>query len=1051
MISGFFIDRPRFAFVISIVMTLAGTVALFTLPVTQYPDVTPGQVSISATYTGADAQTVQETVIQPIEAQVNGVKRLLYITSTATDTGSASINAVFDIGTDGDANTVNTQNRVNWADSQLPQDVRRQGVTVKEQSPSMLMVIAVHSPDGAYDSLFLNNLATINIKDELARISGVGSVDLLGELTYAIRIWLDPDRMASLNITVDEVSSALEAQNVQVSAGALGDAPGASEGKFRYALQTQGRLSSPEEFGQIIVRSTDKGEQVKLKDIARIELGSESYKSSSLYDGKPAALLAVYQLANSNGIEIARKCKEKLKELKPTFPPGVDYAFSYDTTLFIEASIAEVKETLIEAVICVILITWLFLQNWRATLVPSIAIPVSLVGTFAVMSVIGYSINLITLFGLILAIGVVVDDAIVVTENVTRLIEQEGLSPRDAAWKSMEEVTGPVIATTAVLLAMFVPICFLPGITGVIFRQFGVTISVAVSLSTVNALTLSPALCSLILRKGATGGSNFFLFRWFNVVFDWSTVRYGKVANFFIHHLSAVLISIALLVFGCWKLYDILPTGFIPDEDQGALFINVQLPDAASLSRTSAIVDRLDKAIRKVPGVEHTMAVPGYSILTSSQASNNALVLVKLTPWSVRKTPELAQEAIRMKLQELAKAEPGAVIMAFGTPTIPGIGNMGGFSFVVEDTTGTHPARLQAAVEKLCRAASAHPAIAGAISPFRASTPQVFLDIDREKAMKLGISISSINTLLQALTGTTYVNDINKFGKVYKVELQGDSPYRENVEQLLNFRVRNSKGEMVPLSSIASVSRRFAPQYLNRFNLYSSATISGAAAPGHSSGEAMNAMEQIAKENLPPGMKYDWTDMSYQEKVAGAPIKIAGLEIPVMAVIIGLALLFMYLFLVAQYESWMIPVAVLLSVPVAFFGSLLFLWIGHVENNLYTQVGFILLFGIACKTAILIVEFAKVQHENGKSITEAALYAANLRFRAVLMTAFSFVLGVMPLVVATGAGAASRISLGTAVFGGMLVAAVVGTLLIPSFYVVIQRLTEFCGGGKATK
>ena len=1048
MISGFFIDRPRFAFVISIVMTLAGIVALFTLPVAQYPNITPGVVSVTTSYPGADAKTVQETVIQPIETQLNGVKRLLYINSTATDTGSAVINAVYDIGTDGDANTVNTQNRVNWANAQLPDEVRRQSVIVKEKSPSMLMVIAVYSPDNSYDSLFLNNFASINLKDELARINGVGSVDLLCSLTYAMRIWLDPDRMAALNITVSEVSAALKAQNVQVSAGALGDAPGASEANFRYSVQTQGRLSTPEAFGNIIVRATGRGEQVKLKDIAKIELGSESYASSSTYNGKPAALLAVYQLPSANGVDIAKQCRKKLEELKFTFPQGVTYGVAYDTTDFILASIDEVKQTLIEAVLLVILITWFFLQDWRSTLVPTLAIPVSLIGTFAAMSVIGYSINLITLFGLILAIGVVVDDAIVVVENVARLMEEEKLSPREAAWKSMEEVTGPVIATTAVLLAMFVPICFLPGITGVIFRQFGITISVAVAISSVNALTLSPALCAMLMKQGTGGGSNFILFRWFNRFFEWLTEKYGTVANFFIRHITALMVVLVLLVWGCWRFYGILPAGFIPEEDQGSLFVSVQLPEAASLSRTTAIVNRLDEKIRKIPGVAETMSVPGFSILTSSQASNNAFILVCLKPWSERTSPDLTQNAIRAKLQMIAKDEPGALIMAFGTPSIPGIGSTGGFSFVIEDTTGTHPQRLQEAVDRVCMAARKSPAIAGAVSTFRAATPQVYLEIDREKAMKLGVSISDINSVLQGFTGSTYANDINKFGKVYKVLLQADSPYRRNPEQLLSFRVRNQKGEMVPLSTLGRLERRFAPQYLNRFNLYSSAVISGAPAPGYSSGEAMKAMEMAAKENLPPGMKFDWTDMSYQEKAAGAPVKFAGMEIPVMAVIIGLALLFMYLFLVAQYESWMIPVAVLLSVPVAFFGSLLFLWFGKVENNLYTQVGFILLFGIACKTAILIVEFAKVQHENGKTIGEAALFAAKLRFRAVLMTALSFVLGVMPLVQATGAGAASRVSLGTAVFGGMLVAAVGGTLLIPAFYAAVQKLVECCAGKK---
>ena len=1050
MISKFFIDRPRFAFVISIVITLAGIVALFTLPVTQYPDITPGQVSISATYPGADAKTVQETVIQPIEAQVNGVKRMIYMSSNATDTGAATITVTFDIGTDGDSNTVNTQNRVNWASAQLPEEVRRQSVIVKEKSPSMLLVIALFSPDGRYDDLFLSNYASIYLKDELARIPGVGEVQLLGEHKYSMRIWLDPERMAGMNMTVDEVTNALKQQNVQVSAGALGEAPTGGNGIFRYALQTQGRLSEVSEFEEIVVRSTPDGAQVKLKNIAEVELGAENYSSTGTYNGKPAALLAVYQLNEANGIQIREACAARLEELKAYFPEGIDYGIPFDTTSFITASIDEVAMTLIIAVILVVAITYLFLQDWRSTVVPTLAIPVSLIGTFAVLLVIGYTINLITLFALILAIGIVVDDAIVVIENVNRLMEEEHLSPKQAAVKSMEEVTGPVIATTAVLLAMFIPICFLPGITGEMYRQFGITIAVSVVISSVNALTLSPALCSILLKPVEPGGKKFFLFRWFNGGFERLTGGYIRLVRLIVRRALFALVLFAVIVFGCYWFYVNLPTGFIPEEDQGKLFVNIQLPDAASFDRTQAFTERVVEEVRKVDGVVDVLGVAGYSILTGSQASNNSMVLVSLLPWKERKSPELSQDAIQRKLQALLNRDPGAVVQVFGLPTIQGIGTTGGFSFVVEDTTGTYPERLETAVNDLCAAARQNPAIGSAYSTFRAQVPQVFLNIDREKAFKLGVAISDINTALQGLTGYTYVNDFNKFGKVYKVEIQATARARRTVPDVRGIYVPNSQGEMVPLGTLVEVEQRLSPQYLNRYNMYSSATINGSNAPGYSTGQAMEAMEELARQILPEGMKFDWTDMSYQEKAANQPVRLGGgVSLNMTMIIFSLALLFMYLFLVAQYESWMIPVAVLLSVPIAFFGSLLFLWVMNVENNIYTQVVFVLLFGLACKTAILIVEFAKVSHEQGKSIFDAAVEAAKLRFRAVLMTAISFILGVLPLVVATGAGAASRVSLGSAVFGGMIVAAIGGTLLVPMFYAVVQRLIEFRRGKNA--
>ncbi|MGE4564611.1 MAG: efflux RND transporter permease subunit, partial [Victivallaceae bacterium] len=671
MISRFFIERPRFAFVISIVITLAGLVAIFTLPVTQYPNIAPSLVSVSTVYPGADALTVQETVIQPLETQINGVKKMLYIASSATDTGMASITVTFGIGTDGDLNTVNTQNRVNWASAQLPEEVRRQSVIVKEKSSNMLQVITVHSPGGTYDSLFLNNFATITLKDELARIPGVGDVQVLGELKYAMRIWLNPDKLASLKMSVEEVTAAIKAQNVQVSAGAVGDAPADSGQRFRYSIQTQGRMTDVQEFENIVVRSTHSGEQVKLRDIARVELGAENYGSTGSFNGKPAALLAIYQLSEANGLDIAQQVREKIASLKPQFPEDVECSIPFDSTEFITASIDEVVVTLFEAVLLVILVTYLFLQDWRSTLVPTAAIPVSLIGTFAVMLLIGFSINLITLFGLILAIGIVVDDAIVVIENINRLMEEEKLSPKDAAVKSMEQVTGPVIATTLVLLAMFIPVCFLPGITGEMYRQFGITISVAVVISSINALTLSPALSALILKPAGAGGvrRKFILFRWFDRFFDAMTRGYGKLVGPVVRKAFLMLLFYAgLTVLSLW-MYNRLPTGFIPDEDQGKIFVNIQLPDAASLPRSVAVTEKVIEIAKAEPMIESVIAVPGFSILTSSQASNNSLLILSLKPWKDRTTAERSQDAVLRRLLNKFATIQEAAVAAFGMPS----------------------------------------------------------------------------------------------------------------------------------------------------------------------------------------------------------------------------------------------------------------------------------------------------------------------------------------------------------------------------------------------
>jgi len=1032
MLSKFFIDRPRFAFVIAIIICIAGGISISQLPISQYPDITPSMVKINATYPGADAETVLKTVVENIETQVNGVKRMMYISSTSSDDGTAVITVTFPAGTSGDINTVNVQNNESIAEPQLPQEVKNQGIIVKEKSPNILVVITLYSPKGTYDSIFLSNYVNIYINDEIRRITGVGDTSVLGAADYSMRMWLNPDKMADMNLSVTDIINSIKQQNVQVSAGALGDAPCNNDQAFRYTIQTQGRFETAKQFENIVVKAMPGGDNVKMSDVARVELGAENYNQEGMLNNTPASLLCVYQLPEANGIQIADACRKKLEELKKRFPPDLEYGIQYDTTKFIRASIKEVVITLFEAVFLVILVTFIFLQDWRATLVPTIAIPVSLIGTFAFLYALGYSINLITLFGLVLAIGIVVDDAILVIESVNKMIEQDHLSPKEAAKKTMELVSGPVIATTAVLLAMFVPVCFLPGITGEMYRQFGVTISVAVSISAINALTLSPALCATLIKASPAEKRKFFFFRWFNSFFDWITARYSAIVSRLVR-ISFVMIFFYMLgMVACYKLYSLIPTGFIPDEDQGAFMVNVQLPEAAAMPRTGKVVRNMTDIAKKTPGVQDQLITTGYSIITSTTASNNAFGITVLDDWSKRTTPELSQKAIMRKLAGEFNAIPGASINPFPVPAIPGIGTTGGFAFVIQDVSGgdLDVKELAEVANKVVYEANQRPEILGAFSTFRANVPRIFLNFDREKALKLGVPISEINNALMGFEGYTYINDFNKFGKTFKVEIQAEKDYRTELDDIGSLYVKNNKGQMVPMSTLVQPEVRFGAQYINRYNLYPSVTINGNSAPGYSSGEAMKAMEEIAAKVLPPGMKYDWTDMSYQEKLAGNKA----------ALVFGFALLFIYLFLVAQYESWLIPLAVMLSVPIAFFGAILFIWYRGLDNNIYTQVGFVLLFGLACKTAILIVEFAKEQHEKGSGVIDSAIFAAKLRFRAVLMTAISFILGVMPLVIATGPGAMSRHSLGTVVFGGMLISCIFGTLLIPSFFVAIQKI-----------
>jgi hydrophobic/amphiphilic exporter-1 (mainly G- bacteria), HAE1 family len=1036
----FFVNRPIVAMVMSIIIVLLGVVAMRGLPIAQYPEIVPPMIQVTTTFIGASATDVEASVATPLEQKINGVEKGIYMKSTNANDGTLTLKVSFEVGSNQDMDNVFTQNRVSEASPQMPQSVKNYGVTVKKALAFPLLVISVKSPNGTYDSNFLSNYTTININDTISRIPGVGQINLFGGSDYAMRVWLRPDRIGRLGLTVPDIANAISQQNQLTPAGQIGGPPAAPGTEYTYTVRTQGRLLDEDQFGDIILRTNPDGSEVRLKDVARIELGTMLYNAVGRHDGTPAAVIAVFQIPGTNAVEVANNIKATMEDLKTRFPRDMDYLISLDTTLPVTEGINEIVHTLLEAVALVIIVVFIFLQNWRATLIPLMTVPVSLVGAFIFFPMLGFSINVLSLLGLVLAIGIVVDDAIVVVEAVMHHIEH-GLPPKEATIKAMEEVSGPVVAIGLILIAVFVPVGFMGGITGRLYQQFAITIALSVLLSVVNALTLSPALAALLL-KAPTGKKTLLtpFYNGFNKVFNVSTDAYVSFAAILIRKMFRSLAFIGVLIYVIVVLVRHIPGGFVPEEDQGYIMVNAQLPDASSLERTDAAMKKAEAILEKNEAIEGFNTISGYSLLTSAYSSNMGFFFVQLKPWEDRTAPEAhAREVVAALNRAFANEIPEGQVLAFGPPAIPGLGTGAGFTLELQDRSGGPPQYLAEQTQRFMEAARKRPEIGRIATLYRASVPQVYANIDRSKVLKSGVLLNDVNTTLGSLLGSSYINDFNKFGRVYKVYLQAESEFRKDPKQLGLFYVRNQSGGMVPLDTLVSTGPSAGPEFTNRFNLFRAAELTGVPAPGFSSAQALDALEATAKEVLPSDMSFDWADMSYQERRA-----------PGVAVVFMLAVLLVFLVLAAQYESWGMPFSVLLGTPFAAFGAYLGLWLARTYmgesyvNNVFAQIGLIMLIGLAAKNAILIVEFAKVEHEQGKSLVDAALSAARLRLRPILMTAFAFILGVVPLLTATGAGAEARKVMGMVVFSGMLIATFLGVLLIPMLYVAVGRVI---GGG----
>jgi len=1039
--SHFFIDRPIFASVLSIVIVLVGGLALIGLPIAQYPEIAPPTVVVTTTYPGANAKVVAETVATPIEQEVNGVEDMLYLSSQSTNSGVMSLTVTFKPGTNLDKAQVLVQNRVALAEPKLPEEVRRQGLSVKKRSPDLSLVVNLVSPDKRYDSVYMSNYALLQIRDSLARLPGVGDILLFGARDYSMRLWLNPEKIAARNLTAAEVVDAVREQNVQVAAGVVGQQPSPIHAEFQYTVSTLGRLIEPEQFGDIVIKQGDNGQVTRLKDLARIELGAKDYNSGLYLDGEQSVGLAIFQLPGSNAIDTKKAVVETMEKLKTRFPQGLDYVLVYDTVVFVQQSISAVVKTLFEALLLVVLVVIVFLQNWRAAVIPLLAVPVSLIGTFAVMAALGLSLNTLSLFGLVLAIGIVVDDAIVVVENVERHIAA-GLHAREATRKAMSEVVGPVIATALVLVAVFLPTAFIAGVSGAFYKQFALTIAVSTVISAFNSLTLSPALCALLLDRAHDNKDAFTrlfdrLFGWFfngfNRFFNRFSTGYSRLVGRLIRMTAVMLILYAGLNGLNILAFEKVPTGFIPQQDQGYLILYAQLPDAASLARTQDMVQQASRIILKTEGVQHVNAYAGWSVLTGANQSNVATMFARLSDFDDRAGhPELYADAVIKRLgQRLAKI-PDAHIAVFAPPPIRGMSSVGGFKLQIQDRNNAGIEALQRTTAEMLAKGNRQPGLTGLFTTFRAGVPQLFVDVDRTRVKSMDVPLKDVFDTLQIYLGSLYINDFNAFGRTYQVVAQSDAEFRMLPADIAELKTKNRQGGMVPLAAVCDIKEISGPDKITRYNMFPAAEINGSTLPGISSGQAITAMTQLLSAELPPGFDFEWTELSLQQVLAG---NVAMLVFP-------LSVIFVFLALAAQYESWSLPFAVILIVPMCILSSMAGIWLSHMDNNIFTQVGFIVLVGLASKNAILIVEFAKQRQESGLNRFEAAVEASRIRLRPILMTSFAFIMGVFPLVIARGAGAESRQLLGTAVFSGMIGVTLFGLLLTPVFYVAVQGLAQ---------